>query len=76
MPAADLIFEAAGDSKLHEDCLRQLLLNLDHRFHEFMSVGVQLRIDLKDRLFDALRVENDRTVAARDDFLLLSDAFD
>ena len=74
VPAADLILEAASDAKLDKNSLRQLLLNLDHRLHEFVTVWIQLRIDFEDGLLDALGIEHDRTVAARDDFFLLSDA--
>ena len=73
VPATDLVLEAARHSELDKNSLWQFLLNLDHRLHELVTVRVQLGIDLEDGLFDLLRVENDRTVAARDDFFLLSD---
>ena len=72
----DLVLEAACDSELDQNCLRQLVLNLDHRLHEMMAIWVQLRVDLEDGLFNSFRIKDDRTVAACDDFFLLSDSFD
>ena len=72
----DLVFEATGDPELDQNSLWKLVLNLDHLLHEVVAFWVDLGIDLEDRLFDPLRVEYDRSVAARDDILLLSDTFD
>ena len=74
--AANLIFEAAGDPHLHQDCLWKFILHLDHSLHEVMTIRVELMIDLKDGLLVLFVVKDDGTVTARDNFLLLSDTLD
>ena len=74
--AADFVLEAAGDLDLDQDCLRELLLDLDDLLDKFGALRVQLRVDFVDRLLNLLAVENQGSVAAHDHILLLLHTLD
>ena len=56
--AADFVLEAAGHLDLDQDCLRELLLDLDDLLDKFGALRVQLRVDLVDGLLHLLAIEN------------------
>ena len=67
----DFVFEAAGNLDLDKNCLRKLLLDVDDLPYKFGALRIKLRVDLKDRLFNLLAIQHNRTVAGHDHILLL-----